>query len=633
MENKFQLFEDLLAILKHEREIKNTEQAVEIISLMLFLHYLYLFFGEKNDPYIKLGDIFLDNEENDDVKRKFKNLISRFFNYEPNEELALLEKTLLNSLTSLFTKVDFKTIKTLNDRILTIDYLDEFYTYAETYHSLIERMIREMGSTGEFYTPKVLADVIVNILDPDNSNSIYDPACGTAGFLIESANYIKRNDKKAAYRLAGQDNSSFACIISLVNLLINKERNFAIYNQDSLTLSDDIQAKYDIIISNPPFGKINSSFNDNRYKDYGQFIDYHFLKHIMDSLAIGGKAAVILPDRFFNDGNAECLKLKEELFNNFNVDCVLSIPSGAMLPYTAVKISVLFFSNTGPTEMVWVYKLDEIEKYTKNNSVKLKHFKDFLHSFKLKQTSKNAWIVNISEINSPYNLLERNTQTPQYGVLDEPKINIDRLITNNQKIIDKFIKIKERIIKLENIINTNHSKYDFKKFKLGDITSLKTGSLLPKQKLLEHGDYPVFGGNGKIGYYNQFTISDEIIIIGKIGELCGNVRYFKGEAWITNNAVTMKNISPNNVHTPYLAKVLSMTDLRSLAVGTAQQYITLEKINNVEISIPPIEAQIELNNWLNDLEVLLKEYDSSLKEIIDDKEKIKADLFNLLLKI
>lgn len=633
MENKFQLFEDLLTILKQEREIKNTEQAVEIISLMLFLHYSSLFFGEKNDPYIKLGNIFLDNEENDKVKQKFKILISRFFNYETNEALVLLEKTLLNSLTSLFTKIDFKTIKILNDKILTIDNLDEFYTYAEAYHSLIEHMVREMGSAGEFYTPKVLADVIVNILKPENANSIYDPACGTAGFLIESANYIKRNDKTAAYRLVGQDNSSFSCIISLVNLLINKERNFTIYNQDSLTLSDDIQAKYDIVISNPPFGKINGSSNNNRYKNYGQFIDYHFLKHIIDSLAIGGKAAVILPDRFFNDGSAECLKLKEELFNNFNMDCVLSIPSGAMLPYTAVKICILLFSRSTPTKKIWVYTLNHGEKYTRTNSIKFEHFEDFLQLFTLKQSSENSWLVDINELKAPYNLLERNVQVPQYGVLSEPKINIDRLITNNQKIIDKFIKIKERIIKLEKIINTNYSNYDFKKFKLGDITTLKTGALLPKQNLLKHGDYPVFGGNGEIGYYHESIVSGEMIIIGKIGALCGNVRYFKGDAWVTNNAVIMVNIRQNEVYTPYLAKVLSMTDLRGLAVGTAQQYITIEKIKNVEINLPPLEAQIELSNWLSDLENTLQEYDYILKEITDDKAKMQTGLLNLLLKI
>ena len=94
----------------------------------------------------------------------------------------------------------------------------------------------------------------------------------------------------------------------------------------------------------------------------------------------------------------------------------------------------------------------------------------------------------------------------------------------------------------------------------------------------------------------------------------------------------MKNIQQNEVYTPYLAKVLSISDLRGLAVGTAQQYITIEKIRNVEINLPPLEAQIELNKWLNDLEDLLEEHDLLLKKIMNDKENIKSDLFNLLLK-
>ena len=630
MKNKFQLFEDLLTVLKQEREIRNTEQAVEIISLMLFVHYVHLFLEARNDDR-RPGSIFFGNEAN--RKQNFRELINRVLYYENIVALDLLENNLLNSLTFLFSKIDSQTIRILYDKILIIDYLDEFYSYAEAYHSLIELMIRETGSAGEFYTPRVLADIIVRILNPENPNSIYDPACGTAGFLIESANYIKRNNKKTGYELIGQDSTSLPCIISLVNLLINKEINFTIFNRDSLMLSDYSQGKYDIIISNPPFGRINGFSNNNRYKNYGHFIEYYFLKHIMDSLADGGKAAVILPERFFKDGNTQCLKLKEELFHKFNIDCVLSIPSGAMLPYTAVKSCILFFNRNTPTKKVWVYTLNHDVRYTRFNSIKFEHFEDFLQLFTLKQSSENSWLVDINELKAPYNLLERNDRLPQYGVLSSPKINIDQLIISNQQIIDKYINIKQRIIELEKIINTNHSKYNFNKFKLDDITDLKTGTLLPKQDLLKSGNYPVFGGNGKIGYYNDFMISGEMIIIGKIGALCGNVRYFKGEAWVTSNAIIMQNIRQNEVYTPYLAKVLSISGLRGLAVGTAQQFITIGKIKNVEINLPPLEAQIELNDWLSDLEDVLEEHDLLLKKIMNDKENIKSDLLNLLLKI
>lgn len=630
MENKFQLFEDLLTVLKQEREIRNTEQAVEIISFMLFVHYSYLFLEARNDNR-RSGSIFFAKETN--AKQNLRELINRVLYHENIVALHLLEDNLLYSLTFLFSKIDSQTIRILYNKILIIECLDEFYSYAEAYHSLIELMIRETGSAGEFYTPRVLADIIVRILNPENPNSIYDPACGTAGFLIESANYIKRNNKKAGYKLIGQDNSSFPCIISLVNLLINKEINFTISNQDSLILTDNTQIKYDIIISNPPFGRINGFSNNNRYKNYGHFIDYYFLKHIMDSLADGGKAAVILPERFFKDENTQCLKLKEELFHNFNIDCVLSIPSGAMLPYTAVKGCILFFNRNTPTKKVWVYTLNQDVKYRHFNSIKFEHFEDFLQLFTLKQSSENSWLVDINELKAPYNVLERNDRLPQYGVLSKPKINIDQLIISNQLIIDKYINIKQKIIELEKKININRSKYNFNKFKLDDITDLKTGALLPKQDLLKSGNYPVFGGNGKIGYYNDFMISGEMIIIGKIGALCGNVRYFKGEAWVTNNAIIMKNIQQKEVYTPYLAKVLSISGLRGLAVGTAQQFITIGKIKNVEINLPPLEAQIELNDWLSDLEDVLAKHDLLLKKIMNDKENIKSDLLNLILKI
>ena len=171
MENKFQLFEDLLTVLKQEREIRNTEQAVEIISLILFVRYAHLLLDARNDDK-KSGGIFFGNEAN--RKQNFRELINRVLYYENSVALDLLENNLLYSLTFLFSKIDSQTIRILYNKTLTIECLDEFYSYAKAYHSLIELMIRETGSAGEFYTPRVLADIIVRILNPENPNSIYD---------------------------------------------------------------------------------------------------------------------------------------------------------------------------------------------------------------------------------------------------------------------------------------------------------------------------------------------------------------------------------------------------------------------------------------------------------------------------
>ncbi|WP_343273972.1 restriction endonuclease subunit S [Escherichia coli] len=152
-----------------------------------------------------------------------------------------------------------------------------------------------------------------------------------------------------------------------------------------------------------------------------------------------------------------------------------------------------------------------------------------------------------------------------------------------------------------------------------------------KNRLLPTGPIPVYGGNGVIGYNNEAMENGENIIIGKVGALCGNVRYVQGDIWVTNNSLIIKNYSPNKVLTPYLAKLLSTLNLRRLAVGTAQQYLTTTQIKNVEVSIPPLTTQYKLNIWLDELDNTLEQYNNLIEKIMNDKRELKENLYKGLL--
>ncbi|WP_251120729.1 class I SAM-dependent DNA methyltransferase [Escherichia coli] len=141
-------------------------------------------------------------------------------------------------------------------------------------------MVNESGRSGEYVTPSALVQLMVEMLSPTDGTSIYDPACGTGGLLIESARYIKGNslnkNLNLNYSLIGNDTSSFACLISIVNLLINKEFNFEIILKDSLDINYK-NTKYDFILTNPPFGEKSGWDNihiDTHYK--GPNLDYYF---------------------------------------------------------------------------------------------------------------------------------------------------------------------------------------------------------------------------------------------------------------------------------------------------------------------------------------------------------------------
>ena len=260
------LFEDLLTLIKKKSSIRNTEQAVEIISLFIFLHYIKLYLYENDKRFSDIKNISSNNIN--EIKYYYQQLYESFIfsidikniNHDMLENLRSKIGFLINNIN------DHEIIKYIDYSLSHIHSLTEFYQYANSYQSLILRMVNESGRSGEYVTPSALVQLMVEMLSPTDGTSIYDPACGTGGLLIESARYIKGNslNKNFNYSLIGNDTSSFACLISIVNLLINKEFNFEIILKDSLDINYK-NTKYDFILTNPPFGK--KSGWDNIIKD------------------------------------------------------------------------------------------------------------------------------------------------------------------------------------------------------------------------------------------------------------------------------------------------------------------------------------------------------------------------------
>lgn len=627
------LFEDLLTIIKKKSSIRNTEQAVEIISLFIFLHYIKLYLYEHNKTVLDIKSI-PDNNINGikiHYQKSYENFISSIDiknkKHDAHEKIRGKIDFLIDNIN------DHEIIKYIDHSLSHIYSLKEFYQYANSYQSLIFRMVNESGRSGEYVTPSAIVQLMVERLSPTDGKSIYDPACGTGGLLIESARHINSNSLKnnLNYSLIGNDTSSFACLISIVNLLINKESNFEIILKDSLE-QNYTNKKYDFILTNPPFGKKNGWDNihiNTHYK--GPNLDYYFLEHVIDSLNFNGKAAIILPERFLYDVSKECITLKDKIFKNYNLECILSIPSGALLPYTAVKLCILFISNSGPTDRIFFYNLNNGKKYSRTNTIKFDDFMDFLDSDKKRRITEHSWIIDMSDTPLSYDLLLKDKERNSYEFFSNSISNIEQTIRNNKLLLTEFSLLREKIATLESTIKNHSHEYEFERIKVGNIAKIKSGNLLQKNKLLSTGPIPVYGGNGVIGYNYEAMENGENIIIGKVGALCGNVRYVQGDIWVTNNSLIIKNDLPNKILTPYLAKLLSTLNLRKLAIGTAQQYLTTTQIKNVEVSIPPLTTQHKLNMWLDELENTLEQYNELIEKIMNDKQALKENLYKGLL--
>lgn len=621
--NSNRVIDNLIAILKKEHSIINFSQTVEVVSLLILFRYLEVTsnLGQKKHSTTTYQNL-------DDYMQYCDNLLE-YFSYPYREIISSkdMNRIIVTTIENLFSKIS---TETLFDKIIpalsVLQKESDFFLISKDYRTLIDKMVSELPALGSYTTPRVLCQIMVKILKPRNGNTIYDPVCGTGGLLLEANEYLesKKNESLGIkFKLFGNEISSYPAIIALVSFILTNKKVFHLKLADSLD-SESNQDNYDIILANPPFGQSEKNHTDFFSRERLCFKEYSFLKHIMDKLKENGQAAMILPERFLYDQNKTCKDLKKQLINYFCINGILSLPPGAMLPSTNVKVIILFFSKTPPNKNVWVYQLDSVERFTRKEAITIEIFDDFIDKFKNKTVSQNSWLVPLKEFedNNPF---DHKYNNKYFCSNDEPEKYLTKLKDYQKKLEESLDRVTKKIVSINREININIKKNKFLPTKLESlIISLSTKSLL-KTMLIDKGQYPVYGGNGVIGYYNNYSHSGKFIIIGRVGAYCGNVRYVEGDVWITNNAIVLAQNS-NKIYFPYLAKILSYKNLRKLASGTAQPHLTMKKLNEVIIDIPPLNIQIILDQWLDELEQELT-IQQEIIENINSNEKTMKDIF------
>ncbi len=268
------------------------------------------------------------------------------------------------------------------------------------------RQIRQAGELGQFRTPRHVIRTIVEIIDPKVGETIYDPAAGTAGFLVAAYNHIRLansspsaiqdvemdgkmqkrglGDKLSASQTAALQSATFygndvdpkMVRLATMNLTLRGLANVRVLLRNVLTTTLDNERKaelglpadgYHVILANPPFaGRVDKDRVVEEVKvGTSTATELLFLKYMMDSLRPGGRCGVILPEGVLFGSTTAHKELRRQLIENNRVEAVLSLPGGVFQPYAGVKTSVLFFRKGGSTENVLFlhadndgYKLD-----------------------------------------------------------------------------------------------------------------------------------------------------------------------------------------------------------------------------------------------------------------------------------
>lgn len=257
--------------------------------------------------------------------------------------------------------------------------LDELYEHdikdRDMQGDLYEYMLGKLataGQNGQFRTPKHIRDMMVRLVDISPDDKILDPACGTAGFLVSSAEYIRERyeaemtpeqwEHFAGEMITGYDTDRTMLRISAMNLMMHSITNPHIDYVDSVSKSNSIASAFDVILANPPFtGTVDAeSINDNlKAVCDTKKTELLFVALFLRMLRTGGRCACIVPDGVLFGSTKAHKALRKEIVENHQLRAVISMPSGVFKPYAGVSTAILVFTKTGVggTDKVWFYDM------------------------------------------------------------------------------------------------------------------------------------------------------------------------------------------------------------------------------------------------------------------------------------
>ena len=313
---------------------------------------------------------------------------------------------------------------------------------------LYEAKIKNMGNAGrnggEYYTPRPLIKTIVKVVAPKIGDTIYDGACGSAGFLVEGFNYLTQNQSQlSSSQMAtlqnktfyGKEIKSLAYIIGIMNMILHGIEAPNIKHMNTLAENiNDIQEKdrFNVVLTNPPFGAgIGREIQQNFPIKTGETA-FLFLQHFIKILKAGGKAGIVIKNTFLSNTDNASVSLRKLLLENCNLHTVLDLPGGVFAG-AGVKTVVLFFEKGKPTQKVWFYQLNLDRNLGKGNPLNEADLAEFVDLQKTKADSANSWSVDISGVDqTTFDLSVKNPNKGSEVTLRKPEEILEEI-----KEIDK----------------------------------------------------------------------------------------------------------------------------------------------------------------------------------------------------
>lgn len=344
-------------------------------------------------------------------------------------------------------------IDIIND--LNFQKQEDLFELSHIYEDLLKGMWNDGGNSGEFYTPRSIIKIMVESLDPQIGQTIYDPATGSCGFLIEAFNYMneqEKNDsqldflkKKTFY---WNEKTWLAYIMWVMNMILHGVSNPNITKKNTLTTDiSQIQEKdrFDIVIANPPFWWKEKDMIQQNFVIKSNATEMLFLQHIMKNLKLWGKSAVVIPEWVLFNTNNAFQEVKKMMLEDFNIHSIVSLPAGVFLPYSGVKTNIIFFDREWSTKDIWYYEINLDRKLTKNKPINYEEIKHIPALLKKRELWDNSWIVQVEDIKD-FDISAKNPNAKDEEIIRTPKEIFEEL-TDNDNQINKLLWELKNILK------------------------------------------------------------------------------------------------------------------------------------------------------------------------------------------
>ena len=379
-------------------------------------------------------------------------------------------KTIEYKIGEIFSELKNKIQSGYNLREI-LEYADELPFRASTekheLSHLYESKIKNMGNAGrnggQYYTPRPLIRAMINVIDPQIGEKIYDGAAGSCGFLCEAYEYMYERMEKTTDNLKtlqedtffGKEKKNLAYVIGIMNMILHgiEAPNLIHIN----TLGEnirDIQEKnrYHVILANPPFGgKERKEVQQNFDIKTGETASL-FLQHFIKSLKTGGRAAIVIKNTFLSNADNASISLRKHLLESCNLHTILDMPAGTFTG-AGVKTVVLFFQKGEPTKNIWYYQLDAGRSLGKTNPLNDKDMEEFVDLATSRASvagkgveTEKSWNLLVSEVlEDTLDLSPKNPNTPEEAPLRNPIEILEEMEMLDEETSSLLTNIKELI--------------------------------------------------------------------------------------------------------------------------------------------------------------------------------------------